>query len=78
ARVRVFCWGEVRKIMGVVSCGGEAAGKGKNSAVRGGGKKVSGVNSRSFKRGEMTGRKSSSKVDRLPGKHVSGKRGRWK
>nr|GFA46229.1 hypothetical protein [Tanacetum cinerariifolium] len=35
ARVRVFCWGEVGKIMGVVGCGGEAAGKGKNGAVRG-------------------------------------------
>nr|GEZ77246.1 hypothetical protein [Tanacetum cinerariifolium] len=36
ARVRVFCWGEVGKIMGVVGCGGEAARKGKNGAVRGG------------------------------------------
>nr|GEU79577.1 zinc finger, PMZ-type [Tanacetum cinerariifolium] len=31
ARVRVFCWGEVGKIMGVVGYGGEAAGKGEVS-----------------------------------------------
>nr|GEY20497.1 hypothetical protein [Tanacetum cinerariifolium] len=27
ARVGGFCWGEVGKVVGVVGCGGEAAGK---------------------------------------------------
>nr|GFA53892.1 hypothetical protein [Tanacetum cinerariifolium] len=28
ARVGGFCWGEVGKVVAVVGCGGEAAGKG--------------------------------------------------
>nr|GFC21120.1 hypothetical protein [Tanacetum cinerariifolium] len=33
ARVRGFCWGKVGKVVGVVGCGGEAAGKGESGVV---------------------------------------------
>nr|GFA90524.1 hypothetical protein [Tanacetum cinerariifolium] len=39
ARVRVFCWGEVGKVVGVVGYGGEAAGKGGSGVVAMAGKK---------------------------------------
>nr|GFB91732.1 hypothetical protein [Tanacetum cinerariifolium] len=51
ARVRVFCWGEVGKVVGVAGCGGEAAGKRGNGVMAMAGKKVSGVNSGCSNRG---------------------------
>nr|GEZ80100.1 hypothetical protein [Tanacetum cinerariifolium] len=50
--VRVFCWGEVGKVVGVVGCGGEATGKGGSGVVAMEGKRVGGTVE--FKRGEDT------------------------